>query len=216
MRAIFNLFFVNKRKYISTLTALFIFFGTAPNALAIFIDFDDLNPVYDPDFPCWCDNPLSDEYLDQGLRINGAWVNGDGVNNIMLTSNWASLEFVNILPTFVSMNVTSHYGDAIFLDAFGTSGLLLSKHTSGWMGLEENSTEVIPNEYISFSSDVGIKTITIQGFYNMRIGAAIDNLTFTHASVPESSSIVLMSLGLFGLMWRRIIFRKNQPVHKGR
>lgn len=204
MRAKLTLFFVKIFKPITATAAIFTVFIMSNHALATFIDFDDLNPIYDPDFPCWCDNPLSDEYLERGLHIHGAWVNGGSGENIMLTSDWASLEFVGALPTFVSMNITSHYGDAIFLDAYGTSGFLFSKHTSGWMGLEENSTPVIPNEFITLSSDVGIKSISIQGFYGMRIGAAIDNLTFTYASVPEPSTMALIALGLFSLVSRRL------------
>lgn len=209
MHAIINLFSIRKLTSITAIAAIFSLLTIPNHAFAIFIDFNDLKPVYDPDFPCWCDNPLSDEYLDQGLRVHGAWVNGDGSENSMLTSDWASLEFIGVLPTFVSMNITSHYGDAILLDAYSTSGFLFSKHTSGWMGLEENSTPVIPNEFITLSSDVGIKSITIQGFYGMRIGASIDNLTFTHASVPEPSSIALIALGLFSLMWRRVRIKSS-------
>ncbi len=174
-------------------------------AKAVFIDFDDLNPVYDEEWPCWCDNPLSDEYLDKGLLINGAWVNGADHENVMLTSNWASLEFVGSLPLFVSMNVTSHYGDAIFLNVYGASGFLFSVFTSGWQGWEELSTPVIPGELVSLTATEGIKYITIQGFYGMRIGASIDNLNFTYASAPEPSPLLLAIAGLALILWRRRI-----------
>lgn len=177
-------------------------------AAATVIDFDDLDPVYNEEFPCWCDNPLSDQYLDQGLLIHNAWVVGAKPNNSMLTSNWAGLEFVGELPTFLSLNITSHYGDAIYLDFYGESGYLHTITTSGWQGYEDISTPVIPNEFISFSSDIGIKSVSIYGFYNMRIGANIDNITFTHAAVPEPSSIAFMSLGLLGLLLRRSRFSR--------
>ena len=40
------------------------------NASAIVINFDDLVPVHDPIFPCFCDNPLTNEYADKGLTFN--------------------------------------------------------------------------------------------------------------------------------------------------
>lgn len=179
-------------------------------AKAVFIDFDDLNPVFDERWPCWCDNPLSDEYLDKGLLINDAWVVGAGGENMMLTSNWASLEFVGALPVFVSMNLTSHYGDAIFLNIYGESGFLFSLLTSGWQGVEELSTPVIPNELISLTATEGIKYITIQGFYGMRIGASIDNIKFTYASTPEPSPLLLAIAGLALILWRRRIISSTK------
>lgn len=194
--------FAKLKLFIASTIAL-TFILMSPFTYAVFIDFDDLNPVYDEEWPCWCDNPLSDEYLDKGLLINGAWVNGINHENVMLTSNWASLEFVGDLPSLVSMNVTSHYGDAIFLEVYGTSGFLYSIFTSGWQGWEETSTPVIPDEFVSLRALEGIKYITIQGFYGMRIGASIDNLNFTYASVPEPSPLLLMLAGLTLILWQR-------------
>lgn len=198
-----TVFFINLIKRITIINVLCISFGMANSAYAVLIDFDDLNPVYDPEFPCWCDNPLTDQYLSQGLLINGAWVNGENHQNVMLTSNWASLNFVGVLPTFVSMYVTSERGDAIFFDARSDTGFIESKHSSGWMYPFEEATEAIPNELITFSSDLGISQITIQGFYGMRTEAVIDNITYTYSAVPEPSSIILIALGLIGIAWRR-------------
>lgn len=184
-----------------TVTAAMVMCLILPaTASAALIDFDDLDPVYDENFPCWCDNPLSDEYADQGLLIDGAWVVGAKPNNSMLTSDWAGLKFVGELPTFISMNITSHYGDAIFLDFYSEEGYLDTLITSGWQGYEDISTPVIPNQFISFNSEVGIKSISIQGFYGMRIGANIDNLTFSATEVPEPSPIALIAAGLLGLL----------------
>lgn len=197
--------FFRLSRCVATLSGLFVISlaVASQNAQATFIDFNDLNPVYDEQFPCWCDNPLSDEYLDKGMQIYGAWVNGENGQNVMLTSNWASIKFVDSLPNFISMNVTSHYGDSIFLQFFGVNGFLFSHSTSGWQGWEENSTPVIPNEFVSFNASEGIEYVTIHGFYNMRIGAAIDNLTFENRMVPEPSMLLLLLSGLIGLHWKR-------------
>lgn len=202
-----NFYFLNPLKNISVIATTFITLFLCTTAAATVIDFDNLNPVYNEEFPCWCDNPLTDQYLDQGLSIFGAWVNGANGDNVMLTANAATLEFVGELPTFVSMNVTSHYGDAIFLEFIGTSGYLHSITTSGWQGYEEISTPVIPNEFISFNSDEEIRFINIYGFYNMRIGASIDNLTFTHSSIPEPAPLALIVTGLIAILMRRYRFK---------
>lgn len=188
---------------------IFIFVGIAQSAFAIFIDFDDLNPVYDEVSPCWCDNPLTDQYLSKGLLINGAWVNGENGHNSMLTSNLASFDFVGELPTFFSININSVHDDAVLLSIYGEDGLILETHTAGWTGPDDEYIPVIPNEFFSFSSAQGIKHIDIQGYYWLRTGAEIDNLTYTYSSVPEPSSLALIGAGLVGLFIRRTRLRKN-------
>lgn len=198
-------------KIIKRMAALTIFssLGIANNALAVFIDFDDLNPIYDEIYPCWCDNPLTDQYLSKGLLINGAWVNGANSQNSMLTSNWAALEFVGELPTFFSMNINSVHDDAVLLSIYGANGLISQEHTKGWTGPDNEYIPVVPNEFFSFSSQQGISHIVIEGYYGLRTGADIDNLTYTYSSVPEPSSLALIFTGLFGLLGRRIYQRKK-------
>lgn len=203
MRTSFSSLYLKAIKKLFITAATIFSLAVANHAIATVIDFDDLNPVFDPENACWCDNPLYDQYVDKGLLIYGAWVVGGSSQNQMLTSNWATLEFVGELPTFVSMNVTSVNGDAILLDVYGASGLLYSTATSGWQGLEKYSTPAIPDELITFNSDIGISHIDIQGFYNMRIGASVDNLKFTYASVSEPTPFALLSIGLLGILLRR-------------
>lgn len=200
MRAILNTI-----KQITATTLAFITLLMTNSAFAVLIDFDDLNPVYDEEYSCWCDNPLTDQYASQGVLIGGgAWVNGANGHNVMTVgSGGGGLTFIGALPTFVSMNVTSMQGDAIYLEAYGTSGVIERKKTLGWEGLEEGYIPAVANELISFSSDLGITGIFITGFYNLRVEADIDNINFTYASVPEPSSIALIGLGLFGILWRR-------------
>lgn len=200
---------VNRVNYFAAVAAICLSLGFANNALAVLIDFDDLNPVYNEDVICWCDNPLSDQYAAQGLLIGGgAWVNGADSHNVMtIGSGGAALTFVGALPTFVSMNVTSLQGDAIFLQAWGAAGLIETKRTRGWVGFEEGYIPAVANELISFSFDQGISSIGITGFYNLRVEADIDNIKFTYASIPEPSSIALTGFGLLAMFWRR--FKKS-------
>lgn len=209
MSAKFYLFFKKTFKRAATLAAIFTAIGTANNAFATFIDFDDLNPVYDEVYPCWCDNPLTDQYLSKGLLINGAWVNGGNSQNVMLTSNWASLNFVGELPTFFSVNINSVHDDAVLLSIYGENGLISEEHTAGWTGPDDEYIPVILNELFSFSAEQGISHIVIQGYYGLRTGAEIDNLNYTYSSVPEPSSLALVCIGLFGLGVRRIHQRKK-------
>ncbi|RYY75573.1 MAG: PEP-CTERM sorting domain-containing protein [Gammaproteobacteria bacterium] len=191
-------------KYFASLFILCVSFTSTNNALATFIDFDELDPVYDEVYPCWCDNPLTDQYLSKGLLISGAWVVGLKPFNSMLTSDGATLSFVGELPTFFSMNVTSAHDDAIIINIYGNSGLIATKHTSGWLAPDVEYVPAIPNELFSFSSTEGIHHVDIDGNYNLRTGAYIDNLTYTYSSVPEPSSLLLMLLGLMGIRLHRL------------
>jgi hypothetical protein len=170
---------------------------------AVFIDFNDLNPVYDEEWPCWCDNDLNDQYLDKGVKIHGSWFNGGNGQNYMTVSNSGTFEFIGTLPTYVSFNATSHYGGAVFFDVYGASDFLFTKVGSGWIG-GDGGTAPIVNELIEITATEGIRYIGIYDAYNMRIAAQIDNLTFYRASdVPEPGSALLICLGLCILILRR-------------
>lgn len=204
MRTTLNLSFLNRLKKIAVITAIFSSLALSSNSSATVIDFNELDPFYTKPYYCWCDNPLpNDQYLDKGLLIKNGWIEGTRPNISLLTGSYATLEFVGELPTFFSMNVTSAYGDAVILDIYGPSGFLFSYYTAGSRWPLEESTPVIPNEFVSFSSDTGIRFISIGSYYSMRLSASIDNLTFTRTSIPEPTSIILLALSLFGIMWRR-------------
>ena len=178
------------------------------NAHAVVIDFDDLVPIYDPDFPCFCDNPLTDQYASKGLMIDNAYLNGESYDggltyeNILLSGPYTQLNFTGTLPTFVSMLVTSAHDDAIYLTAYGSSGFIASVQTPGYAGSEDDPLAV-PNFMVSFSSATGIKSINIDSFYFLRTGAAIDDLIYTYTPVPEPSSLILLALSFLGLGWRQ-------------
>lgn len=186
---------------------IFILLGLVSlHANAVVIDFDD-RPVNIID-GAFYDHPLTNEYESLGLIINGGFLTGetdaDGTHdNQLLASNYLYLSFTGPLPTFVSMTVSAYFDQVVFLSAIGPNGYLSSLQTSGWAG-PHNDTPYTPNQYISFASSTGISGIGIGAFYNMRVGAIIDNLTLEHhASVPEPSSLILLALGCLGLLWRR-------------
>lgn len=180
-----------------------LFFDVA-TVHATTISFDDLTYVPDPDFPCFCDDPLTDQYLSKGLLIDGGFlVPADPSGNGLLGSNILQLNFVGAFPTFVSMYVSAPNQDVIYLDARGLSGTSIHKQTTGWGGPFDD-TPYLPNQLISFNSPDGFNSITLEGFYDLRVEAFIDDLTFTYASgVPEPSSLVLFSIGLFGYVLLR-------------
>ena len=171
---------------------------------ATVIDFNELTFVTDAPF---YDNPLhEDEYLDLGVRIQNTWISGTSSNIHLLTSPGASFRFEGELPTFFSMNVTSLSGDAIYLGIFGESGLITALTSSGWRGPDQPDVPPVADELLSFHHAAGIKFITVFSFYGQRLGASIDNLTFTNTPipVPEPSSIAFIAIGLLGLLLRRV------------
>lgn len=187
------------------LVALAICLGLG-SAQAVVINFDNLTYVpSDPDFDCFCDHPLTDEYLSQGLLIEDGFLSTygyrDPVNvvsapNFLLGGNQLRLRFVGALPTFVSMYVSAGLQDAVFLNAYGDHGLIDSKQTSGYAG-PFNDTPYVPKQHVSFASELGISLITLESFYGSRVSADVDDLTFLYGSpVPEPSSLALLSAGL--------------------
>jgi hypothetical protein len=199
-----NLCIFNTTRLIKYITALFFSSGLAAQSSAVTIDFDDLTVTHPEYNSCWCDNPLTDQYLSKGLLIADAWVDGSNSQNAMVTSNFASLTFVGELPTFFSMNVTPAYDYSLVISIFGELGLIATKYTSGWKGSEEDYIPTIPNEFFSFNSPVGISHIYLESYANFRIGAGIDNLTFTHSTVPEPTPLILIVFGLAVVGLRRL------------
>ena len=178
---------------------------------AVVINFDDLTLVpSDPEFPCFCDYPLTNEYESQGLIIDGGflaeyWEGHENVvsgSNYLLGSIYLQLNFVGTLPTFVSLIVSAAHEEAIFFDVFGAAGLIDEQQTSGYAG-PYNDTPYTPNQLMTFTSAEGISSIVIEGFYNLRTSAMIDDLTYEYTSVPAPSPLILLGLGLLGLAWRK-------------
>lgn len=207
MRASSGFFTSIKRCFLAVPFGLFM----ALPAHAVIINFDDLTLVpSDPDVPCFCDYPLTNEYASQGLIIEGGFLAEYGEEdkntvsgpNYLLGSNYLRLSFVGTLPTFISMIVSAAHEEAIYFDVFGSDGLIDEQQTNGYAG-PHNDTPYTPNQLMTFTSAEGISSVVIEGFYNLRTSAMIDDLTYEYTSVPAPSSLVLLGLGLLGLAWCR-------------
>lgn len=171
-------------------------------ANAVFIDFDDITYVpSDEMFPHFSDMPLTDQYLDKGLLIDGGFLVGeslpDGSNdNQLLGSNYLRLVFDGELPTVVSMYISAAHEQSVFLNAYGEGGWLSQQKTSGYAGPYDD-TPYSDNQLVSFYSPEGISFITLEAFYGLRVGAVVDNLFYDYStSVPEPSLLVLLMVGL--------------------
>jgi hypothetical protein len=202
-----------------TLLTTFSLSLLAPAAHAVFIDFDDLTYVpRDSEWPSFDDTPVTDQYLSKGLSVIDGYLasyysdadsNHISGSNYLLGSNTLTLNFVGEnLPTFVGMYVQSG-GEAIFLEAFGSSGLLSSTHTAGDGG-PAYSAPYVPKQYVSFEASAGIKSIQMWGAYGSRVSAYVDDLTFTYAQaeVPEPSPFILLGMGIAALAYRNLRNRR--------
>jgi len=196
---------------------------TASFAQATFINFDDIPYVpEDSESPNFYDTELTDQYADKGLLVSDGYIlpylfsdtNPKSQPNYLLGGNVLTLSFTGDLPTIVSMYVTSLAGDTIRLNAYNSSGFLQQIKTKGAFAESNDPNyeeESPPNQFVSFDIDAGISRITVENFYNSRVSARIDDLTFTRkASVPEPSSLLLFALGFCALIWRRSSFKASK------
>ncbi len=155
----------------------------------------------------------------KGLLIDGGFLVGeslpDGSNdNQLLGSNFLLLRFVGNLPTYVSMNVSAAFNQAVFLNAFGEDGWLAQKQTSGYAG-PYNEIPYIDNQLVSFYAPEGISFITLEAFYGLRTGAVVDNLFYDYStSVPEPSLFILLISGLLMIALSSGIHRQRELVRK--
>lgn len=205
----------NLYKRVVTSVAVFMSLVFAGNTFAVVINFDDLIPSHDPDYPCFCDYELTNEYADKGLTFHDGYLDGESLDggltyqNYLVTGPYGQIIFVGKFPTFVSMLVTSIHNDAIYLSAWGPDGFLETKKTPGFGGPFDN-TPPEANFYISFTAEKGIRFIDVSAFYFRRSGAIIDNITYTYTSASEPAPFLLMMLGLTVLMGKKIFPRMLQ------
>jgi hypothetical protein len=164
-------------------------------ANATLITFDDLPPPLPGDF---AKNPVTNQYASKGLLISGGYLTQPdpaSKNQALLASEFAQLIFLDTLPTFVSLSVSSSLRDHIYVSASGPS-FLQTITTSGYGG-PLNSTPYMPNELVSFASPGGISFLRLSDFYNFGVDAIVDNVYFGAVpAVPEPPSWVLMGVGL--------------------
>ena len=165
MPANFHSTFTHVFKRSLAVTTIFLSLGLlSETANATLINFDELEYtiIEDGDGDMFYEHPVTDEYLSKGLLISGGYLGHDEHNpyissspNVLVGSDGFTLNFVEELPTFVSMR-TNFIGDydpgllAIFFDVYGPSGLLFQTHSSGDTG-SPDMINAIPNELISFN-----------------------------------------------------------------
>ncbi len=187
------------------------------NVGAVVIDFDDIEVYHDPEWGCFCDHPLTDQYRDKGLVIDSGYLVGekraDGSNdNQLLGSLTLTLFFVDNFPTRVSMYINAVLEQAVFLTASGNNGWSQTKKTSGYAGPFDD-TPYIADQFVSFYAPAGITSISLGTFYGMRTGAVVDNLTFEVIELPEPRSLLLILPLILLLLVRRsgqgILVRKD-------
>jgi hypothetical protein len=192
------------------------------NANAVFINFDYLTYVPEsPEWPHFADTPVTDQYVSQGLLVLDGYLNPyyyspegelepDAISgpNYLLGSTAFALQFVGEkLPTYVGMYVGSGGEEAIFLEAYGASGLLGSARTEGRAPPTWDSPYE-PRQYVSFEFAEGITQVNMWGAFGGRVSASVDDLTFTYADVPEPSSFILLCLGICAIIYKRTTLRK--------
>ena len=208
------------KRLIFSLSVICSTYGIAGSAQAVTINFDDL--VFTPsdsEFDCWCDHPITDQYVSQGLLIEDGYLarteylddpaHAVSPPNYLMGGNILQLKFVGALPTFVGMYVNSFFEESIYLNALDGAGQVTAAKTSGWAGPFDD-TPYQPNQYVSFTSPLGFSQITVEGFYNMRVSAAIDDLTYEYASVPEPSTLILLGVGLLCFACLRLRVRSSK------
>jgi hypothetical protein len=200
---------------------LFSIGAASPITSAAFIDFNDLELPEKHSWECYteglpCVHDLNDEYASKGVIFSGDrdWFWGyqlaDGTYEMSVTGyNFIGISFIGTLPNFISFNIDSATkNEASFVEVYGKNGVLLfTEATNGWRGNDSNSTPYIPNELVSIQSSEPIYGLNISSLYGLRIGPTIDNLTFEYREVPEPSPLLLVTLGLCGILWRRRIAR---------
>lgn len=200
-----SLLFPTARKFFRFFYTMILVVLFSAKAQAVLIDFDDLTYVpEDPLFASFSDFPLHDEYRSQGLLISNAFLlpyaEGDDLiswENYLLAGaagNSMTLSFVGDLPISVGMYLGGTPLGVLYTNVYASSGVVASheKREGGW-------------EYVFFESSAGISQIEMFASQQTRVsGAKIDDLTYTYASVPEPSSLILWAFAIIVLLHRRI------------
>ena len=200
---------------IKNIALLFFLASTLINPVrAAIITFDDIPYVpVDPDWPQFYDVDVTDQYLSEGLLIEGGFlgrrypVEEHQANpQFLFGSNFMRMIFVgDRLPNYVTMTVSSVFDYANIINFYGPNGHLFEMITSGYAGIDSDNP-YRPDQPISFTSATGISEITFEGYFNMRWGTLVDNLKFKSSPqtiVPEPGLLLLFSLGLSLLLISR-------------
>lgn len=183
-------------------------------ARATSITFDDIPYIpVDPEWPQFDDVHVTDQYLSQGLLIEGGFLGRryppeDNLANpqYLLGSNFMRMTFfVDQLPDYVAMTVSSAFDYANIINFYGPDGHLFEMITSGYAGIGSDNPYQ-ENQPIVFTSPTGISAITFEGYFNTHWGTLVDNLVFTSSpptGIPEPGLLLLFCLGIGVLVLSR-------------
>jgi hypothetical protein len=212
--------------YRKSITSLLFFSCVIASSLvtsaahATLISFDDLTQSTCPPDPetASCD-PLyvTNQYADLGVTFSGAALvvalPGDAA--VVSPPNYMSdfwgpgidINFSGLLPTAVSLLVSSYVGNASYIDAYDSSGARIqSVITDGNRGLGIPAPAYSPRQLVTFAG-AEIARIHVIDLYERRGFLGVDNLSFAreNISVPEPSTLLLIIGGLLASLFARAL-----------
>ena len=184
---------------------------TASAAQAALITFDELEwrPI-----EYWFDHPVTDQYADLGVTFQGGYLaqtyhpdpQPPHANQYLLGSIDFNVTFSGTLPTYVSLNLSSPYGESSesYVTALGADNAVVGRGRTG--GYYPDGSQDPPmgqdlpyqaNRYITFYSASGIASLSFGDAYGSRLSSTIDNLYFGNVpAVPEPATLALWAAGL--------------------
>ncbi len=194
------------------LSLLFAACTMAASTHAALITFDELpwRPI-----EAFYDYPVETQYASLGVTFDLGYLSRDDatLNQFLLGGHDMRVSFSGSLPTHVSLNLSSPYGELSesYVMALDAAGNVVGQGRTGGIYPVGNQdppwTQDLPyqaNRPISFASSSGIAALSFYDAYGSRLSTVIDNLYFGNVpAVPEPDALMLAAAGLGVLAWAR-------------